>query len=86
MCVAGGKDLSLAPGFGGLIPLLFALPMVVVTSSMPGGPLWLAADDMVQNTLVADISTSWTFYEYNSQYLFPFFVVLQIRLLVRQVL
>lgn len=37
-----GKDLSLSPAFGGMVSGLFALPLMLVNSSWPGAPYWLA--------------------------------------------
>ena len=42
-----GKDLSLAPGFGGLVTAAFALPMTLWTATMPTAPLWLLADVLI---------------------------------------
>ena len=42
-----GKDLSLAPGYGGVVAAAFALPMIVWTGNMPEAPLWLALDVVV---------------------------------------
>lgn len=42
-----GKDLSLAPGFGGLVTAAFALPMTLWTATMPAAPLWLLADVLI---------------------------------------
>jgi len=42
-----GKDLSLAPAFGGMVSGLVALPTVVMAGSMPEMPIWLALDALV---------------------------------------
>lgn len=42
-----GKDLSLAPGYGGVVAAAFALPMIVWTGNMPDAPVWLALDVLV---------------------------------------
>ena len=42
-----GKDLSLAPGYGGVVAAAFALPMILWTGAMPEAPLWLALDVLV---------------------------------------
>ena len=42
-----GKDLSLAPGFGGAVSALFALPTVLMFSAMPEAPVWLIIDAFV---------------------------------------
>ncbi|MFD0915621.1 DMT family transporter [Pseudahrensia aquimaris] len=42
-----GKDLSMAPGFGGMVSGLFALPMVIVMAPLPEAPIWLALDALV---------------------------------------
>jgi drug/metabolite transporter (DMT)-like permease len=42
-----GKDLSLAPGFGGIVTAAFALPMILWTASLPDAPLWLLADVLI---------------------------------------
>ncbi|MEP1205996.1 MAG: DMT family transporter [Rhizobiaceae bacterium] len=42
-----GKDLSLAPGYGGVVAAAFALPMILWTGNMPQAPLWLALDVIV---------------------------------------
>lgn len=39
-----GKDLSLAPGYGGLVSGFFALPMILWMGSMPDAPVWLVLD------------------------------------------
>lgn len=42
-----GKDLSLSPGFGGLVSCVFALPMVLWFSAMPQAPIWLVLDAVI---------------------------------------
>ena len=42
-----GKDLSLAPGFGGLVSGVFALPMAIMLSPLPEAPVWLLLDAFV---------------------------------------
>ncbi len=42
-----GKDLSLAPGFGGLISAAFALPMAIWIGTIPEAPEWLVLDALV---------------------------------------
>ena len=42
-----GKDLSLAPGYGGVVAAAFALPMILWTGKMPEAPFWLALDVLV---------------------------------------
>ena len=42
-----GKDMSLAPGFGGMVSGLFALPMILFVTTWPEAPIWLALDAMV---------------------------------------
>ncbi len=42
-----GKDLSLAPGFGGAVSALFALPTVLMFSAMPQAPIWLILDAFI---------------------------------------
>ena len=42
-----GKDLSLSPGFGGLVSGMFALPMVLWMSNVPDAPIWLAIDALI---------------------------------------
>ena len=42
-----GKDLSLAPGYGGAVSATFALPMILWSSSMPEAPIWLFLDAFV---------------------------------------
>ncbi len=39
-----GKDLSLAPGYGGLVSAVFALPMIIWAGTMPLAPIWLILD------------------------------------------
>jgi drug/metabolite transporter (DMT)-like permease len=39
-----GKDLSLAPGFGGLVSAAFALPMIIWASTAPQASAWLFVD------------------------------------------
>lgn len=39
-----GRDLSLAPAFGGLVSAAFALPMALAVSPWPQAPVWLAID------------------------------------------
>ena len=46
-----GKDLSLAPGFGGAVSALFALPTVLMFSAMPEAPTWLVIDAFVLEPL-----------------------------------
>lgn len=42
-----GKDLSLAPGFGGFVSAVFALPTLLFVGAELGAPLWLALDALV---------------------------------------
>ena len=42
-----GKDLSLAPGYGGVVAAAFALPMILWTGSVPQAPHWLVLDVLV---------------------------------------
>jgi len=42
-----GKDFSLAPGFGGLVSGLFALPNIILFGTMPEAPIWLALDALI---------------------------------------
>ena len=42
-----GKDLSLAPGFGGIVTAAFALPMILWTATLPVASLWLLADVLI---------------------------------------
>lgn len=42
-----GKDLSLAPGFGGLVSATFAIPTLALTGMESGAPVWLALDALV---------------------------------------
>ena len=42
-----GKDLSMAPGFGGVVSALFALPTVLVFSAMPAAPHWILIDAFI---------------------------------------
>ena len=42
-----GKDLSLSGCLGGMISALFALPMAIVYSSLPGAPGWVALNALV---------------------------------------
>ncbi|MEE9315104.1 MAG: DMT family transporter [Rhizobiaceae bacterium] len=42
-----GKDMSLAPGYGGLVSGAFALPMILFVSPMPEAPMWLLLDAFV---------------------------------------
>lgn len=42
-----GQDLSLAPGFGGLVSFFFALPLMLVWSSAPESAAWLFANAAV---------------------------------------
>lgn len=42
-----GKDLSLAPGFGGMVSGLFALPMIVFVSPWPEAPIPLIVDALI---------------------------------------
>ena len=42
-----GKDLSLAPGFGGLVSAAFALPMALWVSTVPEFPGWLLFNSLV---------------------------------------
>lgn len=42
-----GKNLSLSPGFGGLVSGLFAAPIALVLSPWPEAPIWLAIDALV---------------------------------------
>lgn len=42
-----GKDLSLAPGFGGLVSAAFALPTLLLVGGELGAPVWLALDALI---------------------------------------
>ena len=42
-----GKNLALAPGFGGLVSASFALPLVLWQMKMPAAPFWLYLDAFV---------------------------------------
>ena len=42
-----GRDLSLAPGFGGLVSGLFALPTALMLGAIPEAPVWLLLDAVV---------------------------------------
>lgn len=42
-----GRDLSLAPGFGGMVSGLFALPMIIFISPWPEAPLPLIVDALI---------------------------------------
>ena len=42
-----GKDLSLAPGFGGVVSAAFAVPTLLVVGGELGAPVWLALDALV---------------------------------------
>ena len=42
-----GKDLSLSGCLGGMVSALFALPMAILFSEMPGAPLWIALNALI---------------------------------------
>ncbi len=42
-----GGDMSLAPGFGGMVALAFALPVALMYSPMPQAPQWLVANGLL---------------------------------------
>jgi drug/metabolite transporter (DMT)-like permease len=42
-----GGDMSLAPGFGGIVALAFALPVALMYSPMPQAPEWLLANGLL---------------------------------------
>lgn len=42
-----GGDMSLAPGFGGVVALVFALPVALAYSPMPQAPEWLFANGLI---------------------------------------
>lgn len=42
-----GADLSLSPGFGGVIALMIGLPLALAYSPMPQAPQWLLANGLV---------------------------------------
>ena len=42
-----GGDMSLAPGFGGIIALAFALPVALMYSPVPQAPQWLLANGLL---------------------------------------
>ncbi len=42
-----GKDLSLSGCLGGMVSALFALPMAIAYSQMPGAPLWIALNALI---------------------------------------
>ncbi len=42
-----GADLSLSPGFGGVIALMVGLPLALAYSPMPQAPQWLLANGLV---------------------------------------
>ncbi|MEE9375452.1 MAG: DMT family transporter [Rhizobiaceae bacterium] len=42
-----GKDLSLAPAYGGLVSGAFALPMLLWSSTMPSAPVYLLIDAFI---------------------------------------
>ena len=42
-----GKDLSLAPGFGGLVSAAFALPTILLLGFELQTPIWLALDALI---------------------------------------
>ncbi len=42
-----GKDLSLSGSLGGMISALFALPLAILYSGMPGSPAWVAINAIV---------------------------------------
>ena len=42
-----GKDLSLAPGFGGVVSAAFALPTIMLLGSELQAPMWLALDALI---------------------------------------
>ncbi|MCU0789633.1 MAG: DMT family transporter [Nitratireductor sp.] len=42
-----GGDMSLAPGFGGIVALVFALPVALAYSPMPQAPEWLFANGLI---------------------------------------
>jgi drug/metabolite transporter (DMT)-like permease len=42
-----GKDLSLAPGFGGLVSAAFAMPTILLVDYELQAPIWLALDALI---------------------------------------
>jgi len=42
-----GKDMSLTPGFGGLVSAVFAVPLALYYSSWPGSMSWLIFDGLL---------------------------------------
>ena len=46
-CRQSGKDLSLSGCLGGMISMLFALPLMVLTFAVPTYPAWLALNVLI---------------------------------------